>query len=428
MNPSDKIRTFTAGCVRTSVLVCILSSALIFCTASASYGAPLKSSRNTIEKATATIVPATPPQRGVDAMNEIERVPATTVTTAGEQTQNDSSEEDIRTQVVSNKKTQSKTVAKQKPEVKKPVEPEQQTKIRFIWASNRRFVMLQDVAAYHGLKFRYIKTGAELNGDNRIVFTFDKRNGSINGTNVFFLSPMIIKGGMAYISEQDFRLVIAPILTKSALTPHSVRTVMLDPGHGGQDNGATGAGGRLEKNLNLEMARKLKAKLQEKGYKVVMTRENDSFPSLSDRSDFAEKAKPDLFVSIHCNASTEKSINGIETFAMTPVGAASTSDTKVSQNIGSGNDFDKNNYRLAYEIQRLLIGSTKAEDRGVKHARFAVIRNSPCPAVLIETGFVSNPKESFLLGKKEYQDSIVSSIAAAIDRYAAAVKPAPKKK
>ena len=97
----------------------------------------------------------------------------------------------------------------------------------------------------------------------------------------------------------------------------------------------------------------------------MMTRSTDRYPTLDDRVNMHARTRADLFVSIHCNASVVKSISGIETFAMTPAGAPSSSDTKASFVKGRGNNFDKQNYRLAYEIQRQLVARTGAVDRGV---------------------------------------------------------------
>ena len=148
-----------------------------------------------------------------------------------------------------------------------------------------------------------------------------------------------------------------------------------------------------------------------------MTRAADSTLSLQARAGLCEKFRPDLFISVHCNAASQKTINGIETFAMTPAGCASSSDSRPSSARGSGNAFDKNNYRLAYEIQKALVRNTKAEDRGVKHARFFVLRNATCPAVLIETGFISNQREGALLNRADYQAKIVNAIVLGILNY-----------
>ena len=95
---------------------------------------------------------------------------------------------------------------------------------------------------------------------------------------------------------------------------------------------------------------------------------------------------------------------------------------KPGYNAYSGNAFDKNNYRLAFELQQSIISTTRAFDKGVKHARFFVIKNAICPAVLVETGFISNPSEEMNLASSGRQAAIVSSIVSGVERYAAAAK------
>ena len=118
----------------------------------------------------------------------------------------------------------------------------------------------------------------------------------------------------------------------------------------------------------------------------------------------------------------------METFAMTPRGAASTSDKKPGRTTGPGNSYDKNNYRLAYEVQKKLVQGTKSPDRGVKHARFFVLRKAICPGILVETGFITHPKEGLNLSKSSYQEKIIASIVSGINSYAAAAKVVVKGK
>ncbi len=291
------------------------------------------------------------------------------------------------------------------------------TRIRYTWHNSSRYLLLNDIAKYYRLRLFYTKNGICLRGADQIDLFYNKRIGSINGVNVYFTAPPVIRRNNTYLSEKDFLLVLDPVLRESSLARHSIRTIMIDPGHGGVDKGAPGAGGLLEKNLNLSMAMKVKQVLERMGFQVVMTRRKDQTLSLQERADLCKKIKPDLFLSIHCNAAGQKTISGIETFAMTPNGCASTSDAKPGTATGPGNSFDKNNYRMAYEIQKALTKTTGAEDRGVKHARFFVLRNATAPSVLIETGFISNYKEGRLLNQNAYQDKVANAIATGILNY-----------
>ncbi len=296
-------------------------------------------------------------------------------------------------------------------------------KLRYTWIKSQRYILLRDIAKFYGLSLVHTKTGAVLRGAAKVDLYYNKRLASIDGVTVYFTTPPVLRGSNAYLNEKDLLLVLDPVLRGKALAKYPVRTIMIDPGHGGTDKGAAGAGGRLlEKNLNLSMALKLRAALRKLGFQVIMTRGADSTLSLQGRAELCKKYKPDLFISIHCNAAAQKTISGLETFAMTPNGCASSNDSKPGNSTGTGNSFDKNNYRMAYEIQKALLKNTKAEDRGVKHARFFVLRNASCPAVLIETGFISNLRESALLNRADYQEKIVNAIVAGVLNYRASYR------
>lgn len=296
-------------------------------------------------------------------------------------------------------------------------------RIRYQWYAGRRYVYLYDVAAFYGMTVSRDGTRYVLSSKySRLVFNINKRFGSINGTGVTYLFAPVLRRGLPFLSELDFSLVIDPVLRKNVLPRKRIKTIMIDPGHGGKDKGAPGPRGVWEKQVTLSMAKQLQTALRAKGYTVMMTRSTDRYPTLDDRVNMHARTRADLFVSIHCNASVVKSISGIETFAMTPAGAPSSSDTKASFVKGRGNNFDKQNYRLAYEIQRQLVARTGAVDRGVKHARFYVIKNVNCPAVLIETGFLSNLREGSSLLTARRQKATVDAIVAGILCYTAAVK------
>lgn len=293
---------------------------------------------------------------------------------------------------------------------------------RFIRSGKMRYLDLRDVAASLGMRFTFTQTGARLSdGERSIEFTYKKKVGAIDGTEVYFCFPMLIQGGVAYVSELDYQLTIQPVFAKKAFPKRRHKFIMIDPGHGGSDPGAGSARGH-EKLFNLQIAKKLKRSLLHAGYSVAMTREGDTFPSLAQRAALCAKVKPDLYISIHCNASESKSTQGIETYIMTPAGSASTADSKPRQNEQKGNASDELNARLGYEIQKALIKTTKAQDRGLRRARFYVLANASCPAVLIECGYLSNAAELKRLASADYQEQIVLGILAGLYRYGLYVK------
>ena len=293
---------------------------------------------------------------------------------------------------------------------------------RFIRSGKIRYLDLRDVAASLGMRFAFTQKGGMLyGGDRKVEFTYKKKVGSIDGVEVHFCYPMLIQGGVAYLSELDFQLMIEPIFAKKAQTRRRHKFIMIDPGHGGSDPGAGSARGH-EKLFNLQIARKLKRSLLHAGYSVAMTRDGDTFPTLAQRAALCAKVKPDLFISIHCNSSASKSTRGIETYVMTPAGAPSTADSKPKHSAQKGNAYDELNARLGYEIQKALIKTTDAEDRGLRHARFYVLANASCPAVLIECGYLSNASELRKIADADYQERIVLGILSGLYRYGLHVK------
>lgn len=179
--------------------------------------------------------------------------------------------------------------------------------------------------------------------------------------------------------------------------------ITLDPGHGGEEYGAIGCLGNPEKDVNLQIALKLKDKLIQKGAKVFMTRESDDYVSLNDRVTFANKNSSDVFLSIHNNAVADNKasndITGTETYYFYP----------QSKN-------------LAKSLQDSITKGLASKDLGVKQESFAVVRNSQCLAVLLEIGFMIAPDDNAKLLDNDYQDKITNSIVEGLEKYFADTK------
>ncbi|NLZ47807.1 MAG: family 10 glycosylhydrolase [Clostridiales bacterium] len=167
-------------------------------------------------------------------------------------------------------------------------------------------------------------------------------------------------------------------------------TVTLDPGHGGSEIGAISLDNDYEKNINLPIALTLRDILESRGLEVYMTRDTDKYVSLSDRAQFANNLRTDIFVSVHNNSYTNQSVNGIETFYYS-------TDTKGKE--------------MAEKVQKSLIANTKANNRGAKSGNYLVIRETIMPAILVECGFITNREELNKLKTKSYQDKLAYSIA-----------------
>lgn len=171
------------------------------------------------------------------------------------------------------------------------------------------------------------------------------------------------------------------------------RTVIIDAGHGGHDNG--GQWGRVyEKHLALDTAARLELKLKSLGYQTVMTRRSDTFISLPQRVSVGKRYQNAIFVSIHYNYTWKQHVSGIETFY-------------------HGNEGKK----LAQYVQSGLIRRTRTVDRNAKYARFYVIRNCTLPSILVEGGFVSNTAERNRMKSGWFREAIAQGIVDGIQRY-----------
>ncbi|HEY8363263.1 MAG TPA: N-acetylmuramoyl-L-alanine amidase family protein [Tissierellaceae bacterium] len=179
--------------------------------------------------------------------------------------------------------------------------------------------------------------------------------------------------------------------------------IVVDPGHGGDKPGAISVNKRYEKDLNLSISLKLRDKLMALGYDVIMTRETDVDVDLYERANIANRINADLFISIHGNSHVNSSIAGLQVLYCP---ATQSSVKEVDQ------------YPFAKAMMDALLAGTGAADKGiVQRPNLVVLRETKMPAVLIETGFLSNPDEEKLLFTDEYQNKIVDSIIKGIENY-----------
>ncbi|HEY6227992.1 MAG TPA: N-acetylmuramoyl-L-alanine amidase, partial [Verrucomicrobiae bacterium] len=173
-----------------------------------------------------------------------------------------------------------------------------------------------------------------------------------------------------------------------------------------------------EKNLTLDWARRVEKLLQGTDWQVYMTRTNDTFLSLTQRVAFAEAKKADIFVSLHFNSFSKPSEAGLESYAMTPVGMASHVTRDFADDINvpvPNNEFDIDNFLLAYDMHRAMLRKTGCKDRGVRRARFmTVLRDQRRPAVLLEGGYLSNPEEAKLIATPEYRQKLAEAVVEAL--------------
>ncbi len=217
----------------------------------------------------------------------------------------------------------------------------------------------------------------------------------------------------------------------------SVETIVVDAGHGGKDPGALGPGGIREKDVTLRLARKLKARLERKGFDVHLTRDSDTYLSLEERTAFAEGARGDLFVSLHANASRRHSLQGIETYyldagyqrhaarvAARENGAPLAKGDALDRTLGSlrVSEASVNSALLATTVHEALLTGVRqhypgVQDLGVKKGPFYVLFLSNMPSILVEAGFVTHRGEAKRLHKDSYLELLSEEIADGLVRY-----------
>jgi len=193
--------------------------------------------------------------------------------------------------------------------------------------------------------------------------------------------------------------------------------VVIDAGHGGHDSGGVGHFGR-EKDYALDTARRLRDELDERGFKTVMTRETDVFLTLGQRAAIANAQSNAIFISIHFNSSGGRDASGIETFALHPQGPSSPDGGTTWSTLRNAE-----NVALATAVHARVVRDLQSMDRGVKRARFNVLRGIAMPAILFEGGFVTNRAEARLIHDSAYRQEMAESIAEAVVNFRDVVGP-----
>ena len=247
----------------------------------------------------------------------------------------------------------------------------------------------------------------------------------INNLKFILSYPVAEVGGQPSISRMDLTKLLEPVLRPSRI-PHSapVEAILLDPGHGGQDSGALSLFGS-EKNYALDVALRARDLLRAAGFRVYMTRSSDRFVPLEERAAMATRLPNALLISIHFNASGNDA-TGVETFTLAPRGVPSMANDgpALSDYVPcAGNIRDAENIALACAAHATLVCNSAMFDRGIKRARFVVLRDSATPGVLIEGGFLSNPNDARRIATAAYRQQMALSIVQAVQNYRNAVGP-----
>lgn len=290
--------------------------------------------------------------------------------------------------------------------------------------AGHEYVRLSDWSKSRGFSFRWVKRDETLqlvSPLGRVTLSVDSREAQVNGMQIWLLHPVAAHKGAVFISALDLQNTLQPVFWPPHNRPGSkVRAICLDPGHGGKDPGNR-ALGQEEKRYTLLLAQELRRQLLQAGLKVILTRTTDAFIDLPVRPDIARRQGADLFVSLHFNGTDNapQNVQGAEVYCLTPVGACSTNAQGEGGESGRcyGNRYDERNFFLAYQTQRALLRNLKASDRGVRRARFAVLRDATVPAMLVEAGFMSHPAESRKILDSTYRQQIARAIVQGILAY-----------
>jgi len=297
---------------------------------------------------------------------------------------------------------------------------------QIIKLSGQDYLSVDNISRFYGLPAGIAASGEKVEFEaakNPLEFVSGSREVMINGARSWLCFPAIEQNGKLLVSRTDVAKTIEP-LVRPHRVPNvgKVQTIVVDPGHGGYDKGQVSRYG-YEKDFALDVARKLRPLLLSKGLRVIMTREGDYFVPLEVRAQIANKARDSIFVSIHFNASNDdRNATGFEIFSFTPRGAPSTSDSAVAPSALStqpGSAVDAQSLALSACIYHSLLGHIPEYDRGIKRARFAVLRLTKVPAVLIEGGFLTEQGQCKLIAQKEWRAKLAHAISVGIESYRA---------
>ena len=310
------------------------------------------------------------------------------------------------------------------------------------------YVPLLKFCSYYNLNWSWDLEAQKIEikrGESSLILRPNSRFALLNDKKIRLEHPIEYKNGAAYIPIESALFISRDIFTLEKGVPpparhHEIKTVVVDPGHGGKDPGAVSKRGTREKDIVLDVSMRLKRHLEKSGIKVIMTRDKDIFIPLGKRADIANQNKADIFVSVHANAARRSRIDGFEVFYLSEatddraraIAAAENAslDFEESEVAQDGNlstmttvwDMQLKESRraskdLAYYICNICADEMCMTKRGVKGANFAVLRGARMPAVLIEIGFITNRREETKLKKRSFREDIAEAISQSIVAY-----------
>ena len=300
--------------------------------------------------------------------------------------------------------------------------------------NGQSYVPLADWAGANGLAVSWPGRGYPVAASSRtvrLVFDKDLNTAEINGVHVALSFPVASDHGNILISQFDLDNTVRPLLYPARyLDPKRITTICLDPGHGGKDTGNRAGGffSHNEKTYTLLLAFELRDQLRHAGFNVILTRSKDVYVDLPERPALANHFGADLFVSLHFNATPtgKNEVAGPQTYCITPVGASSTDSQGEGADHGPtiANRCETKSLLFAYQIQKSLVQNLGVNDRSVRRARYAVLRDAQMPAILIEGGYMTNPAESKRIYDAAWRRQMAAAVVKGILSYQKLTAPA----
>jgi N-acetylmuramoyl-L-alanine amidase len=294
------------------------------------------------------------------------------------------------------------------------------------------YVRLADVDAQFGFKGKWIELGRRVvlgDSSNKVEFEADSREIVVDGLHVFLGEPVIERNGQLYVSKIDYDRRLVPMLRPALLgpPPPNPHIIAIDPGHGGTDHGTENKRlGLMEKTFTIDVAFRLQKILEAQGYKTVLTRTEDVYIPLGRRTEIANRAHADLFVSIHFNSlDPDTKTTGTEVYTFPPKTQHATewwsqrrkNDSDVELLDEPVNRYDCWSAIFAHAMHGQVLASLKTVDRGEKLKHLGVLRQLNCPGVLVESAFLSNDAEAKRIATPEFRQQVAEAMASAIRAY-----------
>lgn len=294
------------------------------------------------------------------------------------------------------------------------------------WAVTPAPTGLRRLAATWDGRFRWIEreriAEVRVRDGRTALFTADRREISVDGTKVWLGAQVSLVNRDLHLGRRDAEAIVRPLLVPPGRV-REARRIVLDAGHGGRDTGTQNPDFRWqEKVFVLDLVQRLEKRLRARGRQVVLIRSDDTFVPLEERSARAVAARADIFLSVHLNAGPAP-VSGVETFVLPPWGQPPTSrgDLRAEdQERLPGHAFEADSSRLGFAMQEALRRGTGSPDRGLRRARFAVLKGLACPGALVECGFLSNPTEGRRLADPDYRERLSGWLAAGLEGYGGA--------